>query len=78
MQELIDRGFVLRMANRAPILFVKKNDRIYVDPKKIEAVVNWPRSTNVTKIHSFLGLARYYRRFVEGFSSIVSSLTKLT
>ncbi|VVA38750.1 PREDICTED: reverse mRNAase, partial [Prunus dulcis] len=33
---------------------------IYVDPQKIEAVLNWPRPTSVTKIRSFLGLVRYY------------------
>ena len=38
----------------------------------------WPSSTSVIDIKSFLGLAGYYRRFVEGFSSIASPLTKLT
>ena len=51
---------------------------ISVDPGKIEAVSNWPRPTNVHEVRSFLGLAGYYRRFVEGFSKIASSLTMLT
>src|SRR5262249_48731980 len=34
---------------------------IQVDPKKVKAVSNWPKPTNVTKIHSFLGLAGYYK-----------------
>ncbi|KAJ4701059.1 Retrotransposon protein, putative, Ty3-gypsy subclass [Melia azedarach] len=51
---------------------------IYVDPQKIEAVVNWERPTSVTEVRSFLGLAGYYRRFVEGFSKIAGPLTKLT
>ncbi|KAI5313326.1 hypothetical protein L3X38_042500 [Prunus dulcis] len=51
---------------------------IYVDPQKIEAVVNWLRPTSVTEIRSFLGLARYYRLFVEGFSTIAAHLTYLT
>ncbi|WMV30789.1 hypothetical protein MTR67_024174 [Solanum verrucosum] len=53
-------------------------DGIRVDTHKIEAVQNWPRPTSPTVIMSFLGLAGYYRRFVEGFSSISSPLTKLT
>ena len=40
---------------------------VYVDPQKIESIVNWKPPTNVTKIRSFLGLAGYYRKFVEGF-----------
>ena len=53
-------------------------DNISVDPRKVKAVLKWPRPTNVTEIRSFLGLAGYYRRFVEGFSKIVVSLTWLT
>ncbi|KAH0728078.1 hypothetical protein KY284_003943 [Solanum tuberosum] len=51
---------------------------IKIDARKIEAVQNWPRPTSPTEIWSFLGLAGYYRRSVEGFSSIASPLTKLT
>ena len=40
---------------------------IYVDPKNIEAIMNWPTPRNVTDVISFMGLARYYRRFIEGF-----------
>ena len=51
---------------------------VSVDPQKIEAVVNWKPPKNVSEVRSFLGLAGYYRNFVEGFSKIASSLTKLT
>ncbi|KAI5343520.1 hypothetical protein L3X38_011396 [Prunus dulcis] len=51
---------------------------IYVDPQKVEAVVNWQRPTTVTEVRSFLGLAGYYRRFVEGFCTIETPLTRLT
>ena len=40
---------------------------IYVDPSKVEPVVDWARPTNVSEIRSFLGLAGYYRRFMEAF-----------
>ncbi len=40
---------------------------VLVDPKKIEAIKDWPQLTNVTKMWNFVGLARYYRRFIEGF-----------
>lgn len=53
-------------------------DGISVDPKKIEAITEWPRPTNVTEVRSFLGLAGYYRKFVEGFSQIAVPLTRLT
>ncbi|GKC96406.1 putative reverse transcriptase domain-containing protein [Tanacetum coccineum] len=49
-----------------------------VDPTKIEAVMNWASPTTPTKIHQFLGLAGYYRRFIVGFSKIAKSLTELT
>ena len=51
---------------------------ISVDPQKIEAIVDWKPPTNVTEVRSFLGLASYYRKFVEGFSKIATPLTKLT
>ena len=50
---------------------------IRVDPVKIEAIVNWKPPRNVTEVRSFLSLAGYYRRFVQGFSVIASSLTRL-
>ncbi|XP_070034914.1 uncharacterized mitochondrial protein AtMg00860-like [Nicotiana tomentosiformis] len=54
------------------------SDGINVDPKKIEAVQSWPKPSSATEIQSFLGLAGYYRRFVESFSYIDAPLTRLT
>ena len=51
---------------------------IIVDPRKVEVVLKWERPTNVIKIRSFLGFTGYYRRFIEGLSTIASPLTKLT
>ncbi|KAI3774329.1 hypothetical protein L1987_48880 [Smallanthus sonchifolius] len=51
---------------------------IHVDPSKIEAIKNWAAPTTPTKVRQFLGLAGYYRRFIEGFSKIAQPLTTLT
>ncbi|GKB67286.1 putative reverse transcriptase domain-containing protein [Tanacetum coccineum] len=51
---------------------------IHVDPAKIESIKDWASPKTPTEIHQFLGLAGYYRRFIEGFSKIAKSMTKLT
>ncbi|KAJ0531230.1 putative nucleotidyltransferase, Ribonuclease H [Helianthus annuus] len=51
---------------------------IQVDPAKVEAVMNWQEPKTPTEIRSFLGLAGYYRRFIENFSRIAAPLTSLT
>ena len=51
---------------------------VSVDPKKVEAVMSWERPKSVYKIRSFLGLARYYRRFMEDFSRLAAPMTRLT
>ncbi|GJU63433.1 putative reverse transcriptase domain-containing protein [Tanacetum coccineum] len=57
---------------------VINGDGIHVDPSKIEAVKNWKAPRTPTEVRSFLGLAGYYRRFIENFSKIAKSLTILT
>ena len=49
-----------------------------VDPGKVEVVMSWERLKSVFKIRSFLGLAGYYRRFIEDFSRLAAPMTKLT
>ncbi|GJV51946.1 putative reverse transcriptase domain-containing protein [Tanacetum coccineum] len=63
------------LARRCHII---NSEGLKVDPAKIEAVMNWQAPKNVGEIRSFLGLAGYYRRFIQDFSKIASSLTKLT
>ncbi|GKD89809.1 putative reverse transcriptase domain-containing protein, partial [Tanacetum coccineum] len=57
---------------------VINSEGIKVNPAKIEAVMNWQTPKDFGEIRSFLGLAGYYRRFIQDFSKIESSLTKLT
>ena len=47
-----------------------------MDPAKIEAVTEWQQPKNITDIRSFLGLAGYYRRFIENFSKIAKPMTE--
>ncbi|GJT41764.1 putative reverse transcriptase domain-containing protein [Tanacetum coccineum] len=54
------------------------NKGIHVDPAKIESVKDWASPKTPTEIRQFLGLAGYYRRFIEGFSKIAKPMTKLT
>ena len=51
---------------------------VSVDPEKVEAVVSWEKLKLVFEIHSFLGLAGYYRRFIEDFSRLATPMMRLT
>ncbi|GKF60635.1 putative reverse transcriptase domain-containing protein, partial [Tanacetum coccineum] len=61
-----------------PRLYVIDSEGIHVDPAKIESIKDWASPKSPTEIHQFLGLAGYYRRFIEGFSKIAKPMTKLT
>jgi hypothetical protein len=56
---------------------VVSNGGISVDPSKIKDVLSWKPPTDVEEIRSFLGLAGYYRRFIEGFSKLAKPMTAL-
>ena len=51
---------------------------VSVDPEKVEAVMSWERPKSVFEIRSFLGLAGYYKRFIEDFSRLTAPMMRLT
>ena len=59
------------------LVHIVSKEGIRVDPRKIEVVVEWKPPRNVTKVHNFLGLVGYYRRFVKGFFLTAALMTRL-
>ena len=52
-------------------------DRISANPEKVEKVRDWPVPSNAKELHSFLGLASYYHRFISNFAHIAKCLHQL-
>jgi len=57
---------------------ILSNDGIKMDPGKIEAVMKWESPRNLRDVRAFLGFANFYRRFIKGYSEIVSPIVNLT
>ena len=57
---------------------IVSRDGISCDPKKIEAVKNWPRPTNIRELRSFMGFAQYHRKFISHFATLCAPLYRLT
>ncbi|XP_019420715.1 PREDICTED: uncharacterized protein LOC109330903 [Lupinus angustifolius] len=57
---------------------VISSEGIVVDPTKVGTVMKWNSPKSVMEIRSFLGLAGYYQKFIEGFSKLALPLTTLT
>jgi len=70
--------FEFRLKCAAFLGHIVSREGISVDLSKVQAVKDWPVPKSATEIRSFLGLAGYYRRFVQDFSKIVGPLTSLS
>ncbi|XP_053319615.1 uncharacterized protein LOC128491323 [Spea bombifrons] len=58
--------------------FIITPGHIEMDPKKVEAILQWPTPTSVKAVQRFVGFANYYRRFINSFSRIIRPITQLT
>ena len=58
--------------------YIVGGGELRIDPSKVEVIVNWPKTNNVTDVRIFLGVAQYWRKFIVKFSFIACPLHALT
>ena len=54
------------------------NGSVKMDPRKVQAVKEWPIPTKKRDVQAFLGFCNFFRRFIRGFSGVARPLSKLT
>ena len=63
------------MAQGSGFSWAYSENGVVVDPSEVKDVLDWKQPQNVSEIRSFLGLAGYYRRFIENFTKISKPMT---
>jgi hypothetical protein len=84
LQDLLANGIYCKLEkcqfhmDRTSFLgFIVSSDGISMDPDRIASIADWPVPTSVLELQIFLGFANFYRRFIEGYSRIISPITTL-